>query len=117
VTLTAAPAAGSRFGGWGGACSGTESCTVTIDQDRAVTATFNQVLPPPVTCKVPNVVGKRLEVAKTLIKRAHCRTGKVGHAYSRKRTRGIVISQSRRPGLVLPVSTKINLVVSRGRKR
>jgi len=63
------------------------------------------------------VVGKHLGVAKSLIKRAHCRTGKVGYAYSRKRTRGFVISQSRRPGQVLPANTKINLVVSRGRKR
>jgi beta-lactam-binding protein with PASTA domain len=41
----------------------------------------------------------------------------VGHAYSRERKKGIVISQSRRPGRVLPANTKINLVVSRGRRR
>ncbi len=40
VTLTATPAAGSTFTGWSGACSGTGTCTVTMDQDRAVTATF-----------------------------------------------------------------------------
>jgi hypothetical protein len=43
VTLTAAPEAGSRFGGWSGAgtesCSGT-TCAVTVSQARGVTATF-----------------------------------------------------------------------------
>ena len=44
VTLTAAPGAGSRFAGWGGACSGTAlSCTVTMDQGRDVTATFHRI--------------------------------------------------------------------------
>jgi beta-lactam-binding protein with PASTA domain len=41
----------------------------------------------------------------------------VGYTDSRKRLKGIVISQSRRPGLVLPASSKINLIVSRGRRR
>ncbi|MBN8868901.1 MAG: hypothetical protein J0H66_03360 [Solirubrobacterales bacterium] len=40
VTLDATPAAGSDFTGWSGACSGTGSCVVTMDQARAVTATF-----------------------------------------------------------------------------
>jgi len=43
VTLTATAAAGSRFGGWNGACSGGESCTVTLDRVRAVGATFELV--------------------------------------------------------------------------
>jgi PASTA domain-containing protein/Regulator of Chromosome Condensation (RCC1) repeat protein len=71
----------------------------------------------PASCRVPNVVGKRLAPAKRTIAQRHCRTGKVGHAYSRKRKKGIVISQSRRPGRVLPARSRINLTVSRGRKR
>jgi hypothetical protein len=43
VTLSASAAAGSTFTGWGGACTGTGSCTVTMDQDRSVTATFNTI--------------------------------------------------------------------------
>src|SRR5204862_116916 len=35
------PAAGSTFGGWGGACTGTGICTVTMSAARSVTATFN----------------------------------------------------------------------------
>jgi len=40
VTLTATPATGSTFTGWGGACTGTGSCIVTMTAARSVTATF-----------------------------------------------------------------------------
>ena len=40
VTLTASPAADSRFTGWSGACSGSGSCVVTMSASLAVTATF-----------------------------------------------------------------------------
>ena len=68
-------------------------------------------------CEVPKVVGKRLRAAKLTITQGHCLTGKVRLAYSPKYRKGIVISQSRRPGQVLPTNSKVNLVVSRGRKR
>jgi hypothetical protein len=70
---------------------------------------------PTLHCLVPKVVGKQLAAAKLAIARKHCRTGKVGHAYS-NRKKGVVLSQSRAPGRVLPASSKINLMVSRGRK-
>jgi uncharacterized protein (DUF2141 family) len=44
VTLSATPASGSSFAGWSGACSGTGSCTVTMDAAKSVTATFNAAL-------------------------------------------------------------------------
>jgi hypothetical protein len=41
VTLTAVPASGAVFLGWGGACIGTgTACTVPLDTDRAVSASF-----------------------------------------------------------------------------
>jgi len=40
VTLSANPAQGSTFAGWGGACSGTGGCTVTMTQAQNVTAQF-----------------------------------------------------------------------------
>jgi uncharacterized repeat protein (TIGR01451 family) len=40
VTLTAAPATGSTFAGWSGACTGTGACVVTVTAAAAVTATF-----------------------------------------------------------------------------
>ena len=47
VTLTATAAEGSTFAGWNGACSGTGPCNVTLDQGRAVTATFSFGVPLP----------------------------------------------------------------------
>jgi hypothetical protein len=40
VSLSAAPAGGSTFAGWSGACAGTGTCTVTLSSDQAVSATF-----------------------------------------------------------------------------
>jgi List-Bact-rpt repeat protein/PASTA domain-containing protein len=40
VVLTATAPVGSKFTGWSGPCSGTSTCTVTMNQARTVTATF-----------------------------------------------------------------------------
>jgi surface antigen len=40
IELSAQPADGSTFVGWGGACEGTSACIVSIDSDKAVTANF-----------------------------------------------------------------------------
>lgn len=40
VTLSAAAASGYSFSGWGGACSGTGTCTVSMTVARSVSATF-----------------------------------------------------------------------------
>ncbi len=102
--------------------TGAGSCTVTASQPGdanynaapEVSHRFAIARPP---CTVPKVVGKRLASARRTIAKRHCRTGKVGRAYSRRSKKGIVISQSRRPGRVVPASSKIDLIVSRGRRR
>lgn len=43
VTLTAIPNAGYSFSGWSGACSGTASCTIAMDSNKQVTATFTEI--------------------------------------------------------------------------
>ena len=43
VTLTATPTTGSRFSGWTGACTGTDTCTVTMNQTRSLAATFTLI--------------------------------------------------------------------------
>lgn len=41
ITLTAVPASGAVFLGWGGACAGTATtCNVLLDENRAVSASF-----------------------------------------------------------------------------
>jgi uncharacterized repeat protein (TIGR03803 family) len=42
VTLNASPTQGWSFTGWSGACTGTDSCNLTINQNLAVTANFTQ---------------------------------------------------------------------------
>lgn len=55
VTLTTSPAAGYTFAGWSGACSGTDVCTVTMDANKAVTATFEILTPPTYTLTVSKI--------------------------------------------------------------
>lgn len=43
VTLTATPAEGSAFVGWGGACTGAGACVVTMTGPKRVTASFRWV--------------------------------------------------------------------------
>jgi hypothetical protein len=100
----------------GGQCSvprglsGVTAVAASSFHNLALTAT-------PARCRVPRVVGKRLATAKRTIAQRNCRPGKVRYAYSRARKKGLVISQNRPPGRVLPARSKINLVVSRGRRR
>ncbi len=56
VTLTATPGAGSVFAGWSGACSGSASCTVVLDQARAVTARFSRVFTDPTLTPLTSIV-------------------------------------------------------------
>jgi chitinase len=106
--------------------TGPGSCTLTASQAgdanhaaaAAVSRTFTIAKQAPARrCKVPNVVGKTLAAAKTALTRAHCRVGKVSRAFSGKRRKGVVVAQSRRPKKVVRSGTKVDLVVSRGRKR
>jgi uncharacterized delta-60 repeat protein len=68
-------------------------------------------------CVVPAVRGQKLSAARTLLVRANCRQGKVKRAYSRRVRNGRVISQRPRAGARLTELAKIDLVVSRGRRR
>jgi hypothetical protein len=42
VDLTATPKNGARFVGWGGACSGTGTCSVVLNAATSVSATFSR---------------------------------------------------------------------------
>lgn len=53
VRLTAKPATGQTFSGWGEACSGTGSCTVRMSLNRSVSASFTG---PAAGAAVPSVV-------------------------------------------------------------
>ncbi|HMJ00502.1 MAG TPA: PASTA domain-containing protein [Gaiellaceae bacterium] len=66
---------------------------------------------PPARCTVPRVIGLRLATARSRIRRAHCRVGRVRRARSRRV--GRVLSQSPRAHALRPRGTKVNLVVGR----
>jgi subtilisin family serine protease len=68
-------------------------------------------------CVVPNVKGKTVARARTLLSRRRCRLGRVGRAYSRRVKKSKILSQSRRPGARLARGARVNVVVSRGRRR
>ena len=72
--------------------------------------------PTPARCVVPNVKGKTIVQARRLLSSKRCALGRVTRTYSAKIKRGKIIKQSRRPGVRLARGTRINVVVSRGRR-
>jgi hypothetical protein len=68
--------------------------------------------PPVKRCRVPRVVGLKLKTAKTRIRRANCRVGRVRTKHAAKK-RGRVLSQSPRPRRTRPSGARVSLTVGR----
>jgi Tol biopolymer transport system component len=64
-------------------------------------------------CQVPNLAGKKLRPARSLLRKAGCASGTLRYARS-KRPRGSVVRQTPRKGLRLCLGVRVNVVVSRG---
>jgi subtilisin family serine protease len=73
--------------------------------------------PPVARCVVPNVKGKTVPAARIALSRARCVLGRISRAYSGRVRKSRIISQSRRAGSRHPRRTRVNVVVSRGRRR
>jgi subtilisin family serine protease len=78
--------------------------------------------PPPrppavVRCVVPNVKGKTVARARLMLRSRRCALGRASRRYSGRVRRGKIITQSRRPGVRLARGTRVNVVVSRGKRR
>ena len=139
VSATASSGLAVSFAASGGHCTisgnkvhlvSTGSCTITASQGGnaaynaatpvarsfTITPKATPPPPPPAKCKVPSVVGKTLADAKRVIIKAGCKVGTVTRVFSRARKAGKVIGQSVRAGRKVKRGTKINLVVSRGRR-
>jgi hypothetical protein len=141
VTLTANPAPGSVFAGWtGGGCSGTATCTITMNADTTITATFSVIQtvgsgsPPPggssgsgsaggssssgtgsgTHCIVPKLRGLKLAKAKAKLRKAHCRLGRVRRRFSTKHNKGRVIRQRVRAGKQLPAGARVGITLGKG---
>jgi subtilisin-like proprotein convertase family protein len=91
---------------------------VTDDGENATSTTQDLLVEVPRTtrrvCRVPRVVGRKLPAARTAIRRAGCRVGRVRYARSRK-ARGRVLRQTPRAGARRARGARVNLTVSRGR--
>jgi subtilisin family serine protease len=80
--------------------------------------------PPPVRpptpvlrCVVPNVKRKTVTQARRLLVSKRCRLGRVTRAYSARVRLGRIIRQSRRPSVRIARGSRVNVVVSRGKRR
>ena len=88
-----------------------------VDNEGTTTAedfALARYLGAPPRCKVPNVRGRKLAVARSVIAKARCRLGKVRRKTSRTVERDHVVSQSPKAGTRLPNRGRVNLVVSKG---
>jgi beta-lactam-binding protein with PASTA domain len=63
------------------------------------------------------VKGKTIVQARRLLRSKRCALGRVTRAYSAQIKSGKIMKQSRRPGVRLARGTRLNVVVSRGRRR
>jgi thermitase len=70
-----------------------------------------------IRCVVPNVKGKTVARARAMLKARRCSLGRIRRAYSGRVGQGKIMRQSRRPGARLPSGTRVNVLVSRGRRR
>jgi Divergent InlB B-repeat domain/PASTA domain len=77
--------------------------------------------PPPAAgqlrCLVPNVKGKTLAQAGLSLRARRCALGKLTTKYNARVKRGRVVAQSKPPGASLKRGARIDLVLSRGRRR
>jgi uncharacterized delta-60 repeat protein len=71
----------------------------------------------PAPCKVPNVRGRKLRVAKARIRTARCGVGIITRKRSKPVKKGRVLSQRPKAGTTVPSGTEVSLVVGKGRLR
>jgi uncharacterized delta-60 repeat protein len=111
VTLSAHARKTFSFTGWRADCSGRRTCSLKLDADRSVAAIFRPV------CQAPTLRGRKLSGARRALIDAHCSLGSITDRTSTKISAGRIIGQSPRAGKRILVGSKVNLVVSKGKRR
>ena len=91
-----------------GSVSATSEPTAVVPKPRVTKAK---------RCVVPNVRGRSLARAKAQIRKAGCITGSIRRAFSSSVRSGRVMAQSPRAGSRVRRGAKVNLVLSKGKKR
>jgi len=95
--------------------TGLHQVTVTLTDDHeSSTASF--ALRVRRLCVVPSLKGKRIAAARTVLRRLDCRVGRVTRVFSAKARAGRVIAQRPGKGKIRPRGTRMQLVVSKGRR-
>jgi uncharacterized delta-60 repeat protein len=69
------------------------------------------------TCVVPNVRGRSLAAARKRVRKAACSVGRVARRFSGKVEKGHVIAERPAPKSRVAAATKVELTVSKGRRR
>ena len=92
-----------------------QPAATTTAATAATTATATPISTPS-GCTVPNVTGRTLAAARRDLAASRCRTGTIRRAYSTKVRAGRVITQKPAAGKTLGRGSRIDLVVSRGRR-
>jgi hypothetical protein len=68
-------------------------------------------------CAVPDVRRRTVRKARAMLSARRCALGRITRTYSPKVRKGRIVGQSRRPGARLPRGTRVNVAVSRSRRR
>jgi chitodextrinase len=68
-------------------------------------------------CAVPDVRRRTVTRARAMLSARRCALGRITRAYSLAVRKGRIVGQSRRPGARLPRGTRVNVAVSRSRRR
>jgi hypothetical protein len=92
------------------------ACRVTAVNLAGSASAASAAVQVPANCFVPKLKGKTLKSARRALKRAHCRLGKVRKRAAKGKA-GRVLKQTPKAHTTLPNGSKVNLVISRKRKR
>jgi len=83
VVLTAAPMPGASFKQWSGACTGIGTCTVTMSEDRSVTATYSKTFTDdPLTSQVTPVKAVHITELREAVNTLRLNNGRSAFAYT-----------------------------------
>lgn len=114
-TFTVAQVKAALLGGVDrfGALSGSVATGGRLNACKSLGGCGSTVFEPP--CLVPNVLGKKLGIARTTIKKRHCKLGRVSYVKSTKKKKGKVLRESPAAGRRLGYNAKVRLWLGRGR--